>query len=345
MGRGSPQRHGKPESMRDVPTIYALSSATGRAGVAVIRVSGPAAGMVLELMAGKPKPKPRIATGRAFIHPRTGEPLDRGIAIWFPAPRSFTGEDVLELHAHGGHAVVKAMLSAIGEVPGCRMSEPGEFARRAFDNGKIDLAEVEGLADLIDAETEGQRRQALRQARGDLSGLYDGWRSSLVEAQAMVEATIDFADEADVSADALARARSTVETLRTAMRRHLDDGHRGEILRTGFRIVLAGPPNAGKSTLLNALARRDAAIVSEEAGTTRDAIEVHLDLEGLPVIVTDTAGIRETAGKVEQEGIRRTIERAAASPATRPMRCATTVDAERFRRHLVDRIVRFRREA
>ncbi len=296
--------------MRDVPTIYALSSAPGRSGVAVIRVSGPATGMVLELMAGKPRPKPRVATGRPFIHPRTAEALDRGIVIWFPAPKSFTGEDVLELHTHGGHAVVKAMLAAIGEVPGCRMAEPGEFARRAFDNGKIDLAEVEGLADLIDAETEGQRRQALRQARGDLSGLYDGWRSSLIEAQAMVEATIDFADEADISADAMARARSTVETLRTAMRRHLDDGHRGEILRTGFRIVLAGPPNAGKSTLLNALARREAAIVSEEAGTTRDVIEVHLDLEGLPVIVTDTAGIREATGKVEQEGIRRTIERA-----------------------------------
>ena len=296
--------------MCDAPTIFALSSAPGRAGVAVIRVSGPAGGMVLELMAGKPRPKPRVATGRAFVHPRTAESLDRGIVVWFPGPKSFTGEDVVELHCHGGRAVVKAMLAAIGEVPGCRMAEPGEFARRAFDNGKIDLAEVEGLADLIDAETEGQRRQALRQARGDLSGLYDGWRSSLIEAQALVEATIDFADEADISADALARARSTVETLRTAMRRHLDDGHRGEILRSGFRIVLAGPPNAGKSTLLNALARREAAIVSDEAGTTRDCVEVHLDLQGLPIIVTDTAGIREAAGKVEQEGIRRTIERA-----------------------------------
>ena len=296
--------------MRDVPTIFALSSAPGRAGVAVIRVSGPAAGTVIELMAGKRKPKPRLAAGRSFIHPRTAEPLDRGIVIWFPEPKSFTGEDVAELHVHGGRAVVKAMLAALAEIPGCRSAEPGEFARRAFDHGKIDLAEVEGLADLIDADTEGQRRQALGQALGRLSGLYDGWRASLVEAQSLVEATIDFADEADISADAMARARATVETLRLSMRRHLDDGHRGEILRSGFRIVLAGPPNAGKSTLLNALARREAAIVSDEAGTTRDCLEVHLDLGGLPVILTDTAGIREAEGKVEQEGIRRTFQRA-----------------------------------
>lgn len=296
--------------MRDVPTIFALSSAPGRAGVAVIRVSGPSAASALELMAGRRKPKPRMAAGRAFIHPRTAEPIDRGIVVWFPAPKSFTGEDVAEFHTHGGRAVVRSMLAALAEVPGCRMAEPGEFARRAFDNGKLDLAEAEGLADLIDAETEGQRRQALRQARGDLSGLYDGWRASLIEAQAMVEATIDFADEEDVSSDALARARSTVETLRTAMRRHLDDRHRGEILRSGFRIVLAGPPNAGKSTLLNTLARREAAIVSDEAGTTRDCLEVHLDLAGLPLILTDTAGIREATGMVEREGIRRTIDRA-----------------------------------
>lgn len=301
--------HDKSGKMGNIPTIFALSTAPGRAGVAVVRVSGPESHRVLDLMVGK-KLKPRMAAGRAFRHPRTAEPLDRGIAIWFPAPASFTGEDVAELQIHGGRAVVKAVLAALAEIPGCRMAEPGEFARRAFDSGKIDLAEVEGLADLIDAETEAQRRQALRQARGDLSGLYDGWRASLIEAQALVEATIDFADEAEITGDAMARAAATVETIHTAMRHHLDDGHRGEILRTGFRIVLAGPPNAGKSTLLNALARRDAAIVSDEAGTTRDCLEVHLDLGGLPVILTDTAGIRKTTGKVEQEGIRRTLERA-----------------------------------
>ncbi len=295
--------------MRELPTIFALSSAPGKAGVALIRVSGPASKLVLDVMT-KPKPRPRVAAGRTIRHPRTGEPLDRGIAIWFPAPASFTGEDVAELQVHGGRAVVRAVLDALGRVPGCRMAEAGEFARRAFHNGKVDLAEAEGLADLIDAETEAQRRQALAQARGGLSQLYEGWRAGIIEAQALVEAAIDFADEPDVESDTIARAAGAVRSLAVAVGKHLADGHRGEILRDGFRVVLAGAPNAGKSSLLNALAKRDAAIVSEEAGTTRDVIEVRLDLEGFPVVLTDTAGIREAAGKVEQEGIRRTIARA-----------------------------------
>ncbi len=296
-------------SIGERATIFALSSASGRAGVAVVRVSGPNAGMVLNVMAPK-RPKPRVAVGRKILHPTTGEVLDRGVVIWFSEPKSFTGEDVAELHLHGSIAVVRAILAALALIPGCRPAEPGEFARRAFDSGKIDLVEAEGLADLIEAETEGQRRQALRQAQGALSELYESWRASLIEAAALVEAAIDFTDEADVASDAFAQGSAIVADLEKRIRRHLADNHRGEILRLGFQVVLAGPPNVGKSSLLNALAQRDAAIVSEEAGTTRDVIEVRLDLAGLPVAVSDTAGIRETDAKVELEGIRRSVARA-----------------------------------
>ncbi len=201
-----------------------------------------------------------------------------------------------EFHLHGGPAIVKAVLALLGRQPGCRLAGPGEFARRAFENGKIDLAQVEGLADLIAAETEAQRRQAMRQMGGALSELYEGWRAQLIRASALVEAVIDFSDEADVANEAFGIARNMVDTLRASIAAHLDDDNRGEILRDGFRVVLAGAPNVGKSSLLNALAKRDAAIVSEEAGTTRDVIEVRLDLDGLPVVVSDTAGIREALG-------------------------------------------------
>lgn len=296
-----------PATSRD--TIFALSSAPGRAGVAVIRVSGIAAGRVLDAMAGG-RPAPRIAALRTFVRPGCQEPIDRGLALWMPGPATFTGEDVAELHVHGGRAVVQAMLAAIGQFEGCRLAEPGEFARRAFAAGKIDLTEAEGLADLIDAETEAQRVQALRQAAGSLSALYEGWRKELIEALALVEAAIDFSDEGDVGLQSMRMARDRVAALSEKISRHLDDGHRGEILREGLQVVLAGAPNVGKSSLLNQLARRDAAIVSAEAGTTRDVIEVRLDLEGLPVVVTDTAGLRETEHEVEREGIRRTLQRA-----------------------------------
>jgi tRNA modification GTPase len=291
----------KPEA-----TIFALSSAAGRAGVAVIRVSGHGAGAAIDLMAG-PRPKPRVAGGRSIRHPKTGEVIDRGVVLWFPAPKSFTGEDVAELQIHGGRAVTVAVLDALALIPDARLAEPGEFARRAFENGKIDLAEVEGLSDLIDAETEAQRRQALLQATGTVSALYEGWRAQLTEALALVEAGLDFSDEADVTQKTMADARAVIEVLVRAVKHHLDDGHRGEIVRDGFRVALVGAPNVGKSSLLNALARRDAAIVSAEAGTTRDVIEVRLDLGGFAVIVSDTAGLREAAGAVEQEGIRRSL--------------------------------------
>jgi tRNA modification GTPase len=220
---------------------------------------------------------------------------------------SETGDDVVEFQVHGSRAVIAALLSALGGIPGCRPAEPGEFARRAFENGKLDLAEVEGLADLVDAETEAQRRQALAQAGGALSKIYEGWRTRLIEIAALTEAAIDFSDEGDVSASSFAEARKRAETLHKEIAAHLDDGHRGEIVRDGFRVALLGAPNAGKSSLLNALARREAAIVSAEAGTTRDVVEVRLDLGGLPVIVSDTAGIRETASEIEKEGIRRSL--------------------------------------
>jgi len=288
-------------------TICAMSSGAGRSGVAVIRVSGPAAGEVLRKLGGK-LPAPRRATLRKLHHPRTSAVLDRGLVLWFEGPASFTGEDMAELHVHGGRAVVAGVIDAILAVKDVRLAEPGEFARRAFENGKVDLTEVEGLADLINAETEAQRRQALAQAEGSLRTLYEGWRAELLRAQALVEAGLDFADEGDVVVDVSVKAGAIVAGLLASMSRHLAD-RSGERLRDGVRIVIAGSPNAGKSSLLNALAKRDVAIVSEEAGTTRDVLEVHLDLGGFPVILTDTAGLREAQGKVEAEGIRRALSR------------------------------------
>ncbi len=294
--------------MADASTIYALSSGAGKAGVAVIRVSGPAAKEALTRMAA-PEVLDRRAGFRRIVHPVTGAVLDHALVLYFAGPRSETGEDVAEFQVHGGRAVVRAVLDALGAFPGCRMAEPGEFARRAFENGKLDLVEIEALADLVDAETEAQRRLAVRSG-GALSGLYEGWRAKLIEIAALVEAAIDFSDEGDVGAKSFSMARVRAAPLVAEIRAHLDDGHRGEILRDGFRVAILGAPNAGKSSLLNALARREAAIVSEEAGTTRDVIEVRLDLGGLPVIVSDTAGIRQALGDVEREGIRRSLSAA-----------------------------------
>ena len=292
--------------MGDRSTIFALSSAPGRAAIAVVRVSGPRAGAVIDQMA-PPRPIDRMSGIRRIRHPESGETLDQGLIIWFAGPKTDTSEDIAEFHVHGGTAIVRSVLSAIGSLPECRLAEPGEFTRRAFENGKIDLAQAEARADLVDAETEAQRRQALRQMSGALSSLYDGWRSQLIEASSLVEAAIDFSDELDVANVALDRAHELARNLRAAIAAHLEDGNRGEILREGFRVVLAGAPNVGKSSLLNALARRDAAIVSEEEGTTRDVIEVRLDLEGLPIVISDTAGIRDAQGSVEREGVRRTM--------------------------------------
>ncbi len=290
-------------------TIFALSSGQGRAGVAVIRVSGPGAGSAARQLC-RCQLEPRRAKLVRLRHPATAVLLDQALLLWFPAPGSFTGEDVAELHIHGGRAVIAAVLGALGEVAGLRLAEPGEFSRRAFENGKLDLTSAEGLADLINAETEIQRRQALRQATGAQRVVFERWRGHLLRALSLVEAGIDFSDEADISDDVMRQARGLVTVLEEEIGAHLADGHRGEIIRDGFKVVIMGAPNAGKSSLLNALARRDVAIVSTEAGTTRDVIEVALDLGGVRVLLSDTAGLRETEGAVEREGIRRALARA-----------------------------------
>jgi tRNA modification GTPase len=290
-------------------TIFALSSGRGPAAIAVIRISGPAVPGLLDVMA-PPRPRPRTASLRRIRHPSTGAVIDEALVLYFPAPRSETGEDLAELQLHGGRAVVEAALEALSSLPGCRLAAAGEFARRAFDNGKIDLTAAEGLADLIEAETEAQRRQAMHQAEGGLMRLAESWRQRLIGAQGLVEAGIDFSDEADVAAGAYRTAGCEVARISAEIREVLENGHRGEIVREGFQVVLTGPPNAGKSSLLNALARREAAIVSAEPGTTRDIVEVRLDLGGYPIVVVDTAGLRQPTGAVEQEGIRRSRARA-----------------------------------
>lgn len=293
----------------DADTIFALASAAGRAGIAVVRISGPRARSALERLA-QIVPAPRAATRVRLSEPTDGSALDDGLALWFPAPKSFTGEDVVELHLHGGRAVIAGVLTALGREDGCRLAEPGEFTRRAFENGKLDLTEAEGLADLINAETEAQRRLALRQLDGELHRAAEGWRNGLLRAQALMEAAIDFADEADVSDRAAADALEMAGAVKCQLERALADDHRGEILREGYKVVILGAPNVGKSSLINALAKRDAAIVSPEAGTTRDMVELHLNLGGRAVILTDTAGIRSASGFVEAEGIRRGLARA-----------------------------------
>ena len=294
-----------------IPTIFALATAPGRAGVAVVRVSGPASGDALAALTGKPLPEPRMATLVRLRDPKNGEALDDALVLRFTTPRSFTGEDVVELHLHGGRAVVAGVVEALSALPGLRVAEPGEFTRRAFENGKLDLTEAEAVADLVDAETSAQRRQALRQMEGALGKLYDGWRERLTRSLAHIEADIDFPDE-DLPSGVSDAARPVLSALAAEIDAHLDDRGRGERLREGLHIAIVGAPNAGKSSLLNALARREAAIVSARAGTTRDVIEVHLDLGGYPVVLADTAGLREAAAdEVEEEGIRRALDRAA----------------------------------
>ena len=290
-------------------TIFALSSGQDRAGVAVVRISGPAAAAVVSKVA-RVVATPRVAMRARLVDPNDGSPLDDALVLWFPAPKSFTGEDVVELHVHGGRAVVGGVLGALGQMPGCRLAEPGEFTRRAFEHGKIDLTEAEGLADLIAAETEAQRRLALRQLGGELHRTAERWRLELLRAQALVEAAIDFSDEGDVSQRAVDDAAALAAAVSVELQAALDDQNKGEILRDGFHVVIAGPPNVGKSSLINAIARRNAAIVSAEAGTTRDIVELQLNLGGLAVVLADTAGVRPAEGNVEKEGIRRGLARA-----------------------------------
>ncbi|KAJ8278645.1 hypothetical protein COCON_G00057110 [Conger conger] len=309
--RGKQSKNRCSSGLCDADTIFALSSGHGRCGVAVVRVSGPASGLVLSSLAGQTHSRtaPRTARLCNIINPRSQELLDRGLVLWFPGPRSFTGEDSVEFHIHGGLAVISGVLQALGSLPGVRPAEAGEFTRRAFHAGKLDLTEVEGLGDLIHAETEAQRRQALRQMAGDLGRLYLDWSQRLIRCLAHVEAYIDFSEDELIEDGVLNQVDSAVSKLQTEVERHLRDGRRGERLRSGVQVVIAGNTNAGKSSLLNVLCQRPAAIVSPVAGTTRDVVETHVDISGFPVLLSDTAGLRDTLDSVEREGVRRARER------------------------------------
>ena len=290
-------------------TIFALSTGRPPSGIAVVRVSGPRAKDALRAIAGR-APAPRQAS-KAVLRDAVGQPIDDGLVLWFPGPGSATGEDVAEFHIHGGRAVLAALFTALLEIRDLRPAEPGEFTRRAFENGQLDLTEAEGLDDLIHADTEHQRRLALRQLRGLLGDRVRDWRERIIGASALIEAGIDFSDEGDVPAELIVAAFADIEQLRDEIVEVLSKEGKGERLRDGLLVAIAGPPNVGKSTLINQLARREVAIVSPHAGTTRDVIEVHLDLEGFPVTVIDTAGIRDSEDPVEQEGVRRAKSRAA----------------------------------
>jgi tRNA modification GTPase len=311
----------------DDATIYALSTPTpSRAhpgALSVIRISGPRAADALIFLTERRAferghsardpalPEPRRMAVRTMRDPLTGEAIDRGLIVWFQAPNTETGESMAELHLHGGRAVVAGALEAIGKLGFCRLAEPGEFTRRAFEHGKLDLTEAEAIADLVAAETDQQRRQALQQMDGALHRLYEDWRTLGLRTLAHLEAAIDFPDE-DLPAGVADEVRAGITRLQAEIAAHLDD-RRGERLREGLSIAIIGPPNAGKSSLLNLLARRDMAIVSETAGTTRDVIEAHLDLGGWPVVLADTAGLRASADAIEQEGVRRALARAASA--------------------------------
>lgn len=292
-------------------TVYASATAAGQAPVGILRISGPHAREAATRLSGGPPPEPRRATLRVLRDPRSGEVIDRALLLWFPGPRSETGEDLLEIQHHGGYAVLAALIEALGDMPGLRPAGPGEFTRRAFLHGKLDLTAAEGLADLIDATSRAQARQALRQLDGELGRLYAGWRERLLHALALIEAEIDFAPDEDVPDSMLAQIGPGLERLSAELAAHLADGGRGERLRAGVTVAVIGPPNVGKSTLVNLLARRDVAIVTPLPGTTRDVIEVQLDLGGVPVTLLDTAGLRETADPIEAEGIARARARAA----------------------------------
>lgn len=288
-------------------TIFALATAPGKSGVAVVRVSGPDVESVSKALCGV-LPKPRLATLKV-IRDSDGVRVDQSLILYFPKGNSFTGEDVLELHTHGSVAVVNRVLRILGDIPGLRLAEAGEFTRRALENGCMDLAQVEGLSDLIEAETEAQRRQALRVLSGDLGTLAEGWRKDLIRAAALIEATIDFADE-EVPVDVTPEVDALLEGVSQDLSQQIMGVETAERIRTGFEVAIVGAPNVGKSTLLNAIAGRDAAITSEYAGTTRDVIEVRMDLGGLPVTLLDTAGLRETDDHIEGIGIERAKKRA-----------------------------------
>lgn len=297
--------------VQPVDTIFALSSGGLPSGVAVVRLSGPAAFSTISCLA-EGLPAPRKASLRT-IRSRNNDVIDKGLVLVFPAPASFTGEDCVEVHLHGGRSVVRRFLEELAEFPGMRQAEAGEFSRRAFENGKADLVEMEGLADLLAAETEMQRRLAMEQSFGGLSALYQGWADRLTRARALIEAELDFSDEEDIPDSVSDQIWADLGDLANIMRMHLDQARQGEIIRNGLKVVISGPPNAGKSSLMNALVGRDLAIVTDVAGTTRDILHADIDIGGFLVRLYDTAGLRESTDIVEQEGIRRALQAAQAA--------------------------------
>ena len=290
-------------------TIYALSTGPGISGIAVIRVSGKNTAEVVKKLTGVELPRPRVATLRKFNKNGGKELIDEGVIIWFPAPNSYTGEDLAEFHVHGSRAVINAMHFAISKIKNCRLAEPGEFTKRAFQNGRINLLKAESIADLISSETEIQRKQALKIMSGKSADKFNSWREKLLKILSHVEAKIDFPDE-DLPKKIITEVQKTSNSVLTEIKKTLDDQNVGERIREGFKIAIIGPPNSGKSSLLNYLSKRDVAIVSKIAGTTRDVIETHLNLDGYPVIVSDTAGIRSSKNEIEKKGIKIALKRA-----------------------------------
>jgi len=290
-------------------TIYALSSGSGISGVAIIRVSGKNTAEVIKKLTGSKLPTPRVATLKKFNKNGGKELIDEGVILWFPAPNSYTGEDLAEFHVHGSRAVIKAMQSSIAKIKNCRLAEPGEFTKRAFQNGRINLIKAESIADLISAETEIQRKQALKIMSGKSSDKFNSWREKLLKILSHVEAKIDFPEE-DLPKNLIKKLQKMSNDVLNQIKKTLDDQKVGERIREGFKIAIVGPPNSGKSSLLNYLSKRDAAIVSEIAGTTRDVIETHLNLDGYPVIISDTAGIRSSKNEIEKKGIKIALKRA-----------------------------------
>jgi len=290
-------------------TIYALSSGPGISGVAIIRVSGKIASKVVKLITGDKLPTPRTATLRKMNNINNNELIDEGIVLWFPGPNSYTGEDLAEFHVHGSRAVINQLHLTISEIKGCRLAEPGEFTKRAFQNGKINLLKAESISDLISSETEIQRKQAIKIMNGNFSKQYNEWRTILLEILSNIEAKIDFPEE-DLPKNMLSNIKKKSEKVLLGIKKTIDDQRVGERIREGFKIAIVGPTNAGKSSLINYLSKREVAIVSETAGTTRDVVETHLNLDGYPVIISDTAGIRESKNEIEKKGIKLALKKA-----------------------------------
>ena len=316
-------------------TIYALSTGPGVSGIAVIRVSGKEAAEVVKQLTGDDLPVPRVATLKKINYINTNNLIDEGVVIWFPGPNSYTGEDIAEFHVHGSRAVVSALHSSISGIKNCRLAEPGEFTKLAFQNGKINLLKAEGIADLVSAETEIQRKQAVEIMSGKSSDKFTSWRAKLLKILAHVEAKIDFPDE-DLPKDILDEIQKTSNQVSKEIEKVLDDQKVGERIREGFKIAIVGPTNAGKSSLLNYLSKRDVAIVSEIAGTTRDVIETHLNLDGYPVVVSDTAGIRESKNEIEKKGIKLALNRAEDADLKLIIVDAKSVDFTSVLKELID---------